>query len=240
MYGQEDPVHHHQLRHARSRARSSAPSCTSASRSTTPARAPAERAKAAGIKTFLCVNHYATNPASFERCRGFAEAIGADFKTSTIDCWRRPHANRSQGLAPTCATTPTPRRCWRWARPRRILRMKALREAGPKGKIWLRDLRPVGRDRQGHQGRLGQVRHRPAALPAGLHPGRRAGDHEEGKDHRSGQGDGRPQGQREVQGPPRPSTGSSRRTARATSARARASSPRTTSHKVEKYAGQYR
>ncbi|MGH8847709.1 MAG: substrate-binding domain-containing protein, partial [Polaromonas sp.] len=37
-----------------------------------------EKAKAAGVKSFLCVNHYATNPASFERCRGFAEAIGAD------------------------------------------------------------------------------------------------------------------------------------------------------------------
>ena len=44
-----------------------------------------ERAKAAGVKSFVCVNHYATNPASFERCRGFAEAIGADFKKSTID-----------------------------------------------------------------------------------------------------------------------------------------------------------
>ena len=42
-----------------------------------------ERAKAAGIKSFLCVNHYATNPASFDRCRGFADAIGADAKKST-------------------------------------------------------------------------------------------------------------------------------------------------------------
>jgi simple sugar transport system substrate-binding protein len=44
-----------------------------------------EKAKAAGVKSFLCVNHYATNPVSFERCRGFAEAIGADFKKSTLD-----------------------------------------------------------------------------------------------------------------------------------------------------------
>ena len=44
-----------------------------------------ERAKAAGVKSFVCVNHYATNPASFERCKGFAEAIGADFRASTID-----------------------------------------------------------------------------------------------------------------------------------------------------------
>jgi len=44
-----------------------------------------ERAKAAGVKSFLCVNHYATNPASFDRCKGFADAIGVDFKASTID-----------------------------------------------------------------------------------------------------------------------------------------------------------
>jgi simple sugar transport system substrate-binding protein len=48
-------------------------------------RLAGERAKAAGVKSFVCVNHYATNPASFERCRGFGEAIGADFRTSTID-----------------------------------------------------------------------------------------------------------------------------------------------------------
>jgi simple sugar transport system substrate-binding protein len=44
-----------------------------------------EKAKAAGVKSFLCVNHYATNPASFDRCRGFADAIGVDFKPATLD-----------------------------------------------------------------------------------------------------------------------------------------------------------
>jgi simple sugar transport system substrate-binding protein len=44
-----------------------------------------EKARDSGVKSFLCVNHYATNPASFERCRGFAEVIGADYKASTID-----------------------------------------------------------------------------------------------------------------------------------------------------------
>ena len=48
------------------------------------------RAKADGIKTFVCVNHYATNPLSFERCRGFAEAIGADTKTSVLDVGTDP------------------------------------------------------------------------------------------------------------------------------------------------------
>ncbi len=49
-----------------------------------------ERAKAAGVKSFLCVNHYATNPASFERCRGFAKAIGVNYKKSTIDSGQDP------------------------------------------------------------------------------------------------------------------------------------------------------
>lgn len=48
-------------------------------------KAAGERAKAAGVKSFVCVNHYATNPASFDRCKGFADAIGADYRKSTID-----------------------------------------------------------------------------------------------------------------------------------------------------------
>jgi simple sugar transport system substrate-binding protein len=94
-----------------------------------------ERAKAAGIKSFLCVNHYATNPASFERCRGFAEAIGADFKKSTLDsgedpsgveakvsAWLRQNPNTQAVLAlgPNSAS-PT---------------LKALDKMGLKGKTW--------------------------------------------------------------------------------------------------------
>lgn len=94
-----------------------------------------ERAKAAGIKSFLCVNHYATNPASFDRCRGFAEAIGADFKASTVDVGDDPTTIESKvsaylrqnpkteavlTLGPTSAH-PT---------------LKALEKNGMKGKIW--------------------------------------------------------------------------------------------------------
>lgn len=93
------------------------------------------RAKAAGIKSFLCVNHFATNPASFDRCRGFAEAIGADFKTSTVDVGDDPTTIESKvsaylrqnpkteavlALGPTSAH-PT---------------IKALEKNGLKGKIW--------------------------------------------------------------------------------------------------------
>src|SRR5215475_5492649 len=55
-----------------------------------------ERAKAAGVKSSLCVNHYATNPASFERCRGFGDAIGADYKASTLDTGDDPAAVESK------------------------------------------------------------------------------------------------------------------------------------------------
>lgn len=48
-------------------------------------KAAGERAKAAGIRSFLCVNHNTTNVAAMERCKGFADAIGADLHTSMID-----------------------------------------------------------------------------------------------------------------------------------------------------------
>jgi len=48
-------------------------------------KAAGERAKAAGIKSFVCVNHYVTNAASFERCKGFADALGVDARKSMID-----------------------------------------------------------------------------------------------------------------------------------------------------------
>ena len=62
----------------------------------TAGKAAGEKAKAAGVKSFLCVNHYATNPASFERCRGFAEALGVDFKSSTLDAGTDPTGIQSK------------------------------------------------------------------------------------------------------------------------------------------------
>jgi simple sugar transport system substrate-binding protein len=93
------------------------------------------KAKAAGVKSFLCVNHYATNPASFERCRGFAEALGVNFKSSTLDAGQDPTGIQTKvsaflrnhpdtggvlALGPTSAS-PT---------------MKALQQMGLAGKIW--------------------------------------------------------------------------------------------------------
>ncbi len=44
-----------------------------------------KRAKEAGVKSFVCVNHYITNPASVERCRGFADGIGVELGSQMID-----------------------------------------------------------------------------------------------------------------------------------------------------------
>jgi simple sugar transport system substrate-binding protein len=95
-----------------------------------------EKAKAAGVKSFLCVNHYATNPASFERCRGFGEAIGADYKKATLDSGddpttieskvaaylrQNPSTNGVLTLGPTSAS-PT---------------IRALEKSGQAGKLWM-------------------------------------------------------------------------------------------------------
>lgn len=94
-----------------------------------------ERAKTAGIKSFLCVNHFATNPVSFERCRGFAEAIGADFKKSTIDSGDDPttieskvsaYLRQNPGTQAVLALGPTS------AHPT----LRALEKGGLTGKTW--------------------------------------------------------------------------------------------------------
>jgi simple sugar transport system substrate-binding protein len=62
-------------------------------------KAAGERAKAAGITSFVCVNHYATNQASFQRCKGFADAIKVDFKSSMIDSGMDPTVVQSKVTA---------------------------------------------------------------------------------------------------------------------------------------------
>ena len=49
-----------------------------------------QKAKAAGVTKFLCVNHYITNPASVERCSGFADALGVDLGSQMIDAGQDP------------------------------------------------------------------------------------------------------------------------------------------------------
>ena len=59
-----------------------------------------KRAKTeAGVTSFLCVNHYITNPASVDRCQGFADAIGADLSASMIDSGQDPAEIKNKVLA---------------------------------------------------------------------------------------------------------------------------------------------
>lgn len=58
-----------------------------------------EKAKAAGVTSFLCVNHYITNPASVERCQGFADAIGVDLGNQMIDAGQDPAEIQSKVAA---------------------------------------------------------------------------------------------------------------------------------------------
>lgn len=53
-------------------------------------RLAGERAKAEGATSFVCVNHYITNPASVERCQGFAEGLGVELGSSMIDAGQDP------------------------------------------------------------------------------------------------------------------------------------------------------
>jgi simple sugar transport system substrate-binding protein len=57
------------------------------------------KAKAAGASSFLCVNHYITNPASVERCQGFADALGADMASSMIDSGQDPSEIQNKVMA---------------------------------------------------------------------------------------------------------------------------------------------
>jgi simple sugar transport system substrate-binding protein len=94
-----------------------------------------ERAKAAGIKSFVCVNHYATNPASFERCRGFADAIGADFKKSTLDSGEDP-SNVEAKVSAWLRQNPGTQAVLALGPLSASPALKAIDKAGLKGKIY--------------------------------------------------------------------------------------------------------
>lgn len=58
-----------------------------------------EKAKAAGVTKFLCVNHYITNPASVERCQGYADALGVELGSQMIDAGQDPAEIKSKVMA---------------------------------------------------------------------------------------------------------------------------------------------
>jgi len=58
-----------------------------------------KKAKAAGVTSFLCVNHYITNPASVERCQGYADALGVELGSQMIDSQQDPSEIKNRVIA---------------------------------------------------------------------------------------------------------------------------------------------
>ena len=58
-----------------------------------------KRAKGKGVTTFLCVNHYITNPASVERCQGYADALGVKLGSQMIDSGQDPSEIKNRVIA---------------------------------------------------------------------------------------------------------------------------------------------
>ncbi len=57
------------------------------------------RAKGDGIRSFLCVNHYISNPSSTQRCQGFADGLGVQLGPQMIDSGQDPAEIKNKVLA---------------------------------------------------------------------------------------------------------------------------------------------
>lgn len=99
-------------------------------------KAAGERAKAAGMKTFLCVNHAADLQALWDRCRGFAEAIGADDKRSTIDSGEDPQTIRSK-VAAYLRIHPEVRAVLALGPDQAVAVLRGIQDAGLKGRVYV-------------------------------------------------------------------------------------------------------
>ena len=65
------------------------------------------RAKGEGVGSFLCVNHYITNPSSTERCQGFADGLGVELGGQAIDSGQDPAEIKNRVLAYLAANPDT-------------------------------------------------------------------------------------------------------------------------------------
>ena len=65
------------------------------------------RAKSDGVGSFLCVNHYATQPSSTERCQGFADGLGIKLGNQMIDSGQYPGEIKNRVMAYLSANPKT-------------------------------------------------------------------------------------------------------------------------------------
>jgi simple sugar transport system substrate-binding protein len=54
-------------------------------------KAAGEKAKAASVKSFVCVNHFFQHPVSHQRCKGFADGLGVPLGNQEIDSGTDPN-----------------------------------------------------------------------------------------------------------------------------------------------------
>lgn len=94
------------------------------------------KAKAAGIKSFVCVNHYATNPSSFERCRGFADALGVDYKAATLDTNGIDPSVIESKVSAYLRTNPGTQAVLALGPDSAVPALRAVEKMGLKGKLW--------------------------------------------------------------------------------------------------------
>jgi simple sugar transport system substrate-binding protein len=99
-------------------------------------KAAGERAKAAGAKSFLCVNHNATNTTQFERCKGFGDALGVDYKKSTLDTGDDPTTVESK-VSAYLRKNPTTAAVLALGPNSAHPTLKAIAKLGLKGKIFM-------------------------------------------------------------------------------------------------------
>lgn len=99
-------------------------------------KAAGERAKAAGIHSFLCVNHSADIQALWDRCKGFADAIGVDFKKSTIDSGEDPTVIQSK-VAAYLRLHPTTQAILALGPDQATAVLRGVKDAGLSGKVYV-------------------------------------------------------------------------------------------------------
>ncbi len=61
--------------------------------------AAGQRAAGDGVESFLCVNHFIAQPASTERCTGFADGLGVDLGNQMIDSGQDPAEIKNRVMA---------------------------------------------------------------------------------------------------------------------------------------------
>jgi simple sugar transport system substrate-binding protein len=99
-------------------------------------KAAGERAKAAGIHDFLCVNHGADIQALWDRCKGFADALGVDYKKSTMDSGEDPTVIESK-VAAYLRSHPGTRAILALGPDQATGVLRGVKDAGMSGKIYV-------------------------------------------------------------------------------------------------------